>query len=51
MRFIVIINDKEPRDIHIADYNVYDTKTMVYYPMTSESVAYAICELLNKKNE
>lgn len=46
MRFLTICNSN---DNHIADYNVYDTKTMIYYPMTSESVAYAICELLNKK--
>lgn len=48
MRFIVIINNKEPRDNHIADYNVFDTETRTYYPMVSDSVAYEIAELLNK---
>lgn len=48
MRFIPIINDKEPVDNHIADYNVFDTKNKIYYPMVSKSVAYEIAELLNK---
>lgn len=48
MRFIPIINEN---DQHIADFNVYDTETMIYYPMTSDSVAYAICELLNRRCE
>ena len=54
MRFIIILNDKEPRDEHIADYNVFDTETRTYYPMVSSSVALEIAELLNKnkkKNE
>ena len=45
MRFIVVKANGDP---HIADYNVYDTKLQIYYPMTSESVAYKIAELLNK---
>ncbi len=48
MRFIPVINDKEPRDEHLADYNVFDTETRTYYPMVSGSVACAISELLNK---
>lgn len=47
MRFIVILNNKEPRDEHIADYNIFDTATQTYYPMVSDSVAYEIAELLN----
>jgi len=53
MRFITIMNDRKPQDNHLADYNVFDTETQTYYPMVSDSVAYAICDLLNmtKKNE
>jgi len=47
MRFITIINDRKPQDNHLADYNVFDTETQTYYPMVSDSVAYAICDLLN----
>lgn len=48
MRFIVIINDKEPRDEHIADYNIFDTETRTYYPMVSDTVAYELCKKLNR---
>lgn len=44
MRFIVVKANGDP---HIADYNVFDSKLMIYYPMVSESVAYEIAELLN----
>ena len=44
MRFIPICDSNND---HISNFNVYDTETMIYYPMVSESVAYEICELLN----